>query len=400
MEVVISDSADDGKRANGSGSDGGGSDGGGSDGGGSDGGGSDDSGSAAAARRTASSEKRTAVSSGVKKRAQPAPPVGIRTGKRRMQVSAKQVAKRIKEHPDVLAADAGRLWCRLCKTELAEDKTSVDRHIAITKHISAAEKDAAKVALGKTRSRLLSEYFAETNAKGASLTDAQQLFRVDTLRMLLISAIPLHKLEGPLRGALERGGHSLTNSSHMAELLPFVLREEMATLRQEIAGRKLSVIFDGTTRVLVTLLMTTLAVKADDVIQFQIDRWWSEFEVLMQVLTLEQQWEAASRGSAIAAFLQSAAVKLPKNDTVTKSLIPKWRITANQRAITFELVCLQAAAKPFVQATYLLEGDGPLAMITYDLIQGLDSARRDLLPNMLFPAVQQLAANATILCSG
>eukprot|EP00611_Tribonema_gayanum_P022155 TRINITY_DN4396_c0_g1_i1.p1 TRINITY_DN4396_c0_g1~~TRINITY_DN4396_c0_g1_i1.p1 ORF type:complete len:421 (+),score=100.00 TRINITY_DN4396_c0_g1_i1:497-1759(+) len=382
----------------------------------------------------------------------------------------------------------GRLCCRLCRTELAEDKTSVTRHINTAKHVNAAEKAAKQTVDEQARARVLSEYFAQSNAKGASLTDAQQLFRVEILRAQLISAIPLAKLDEPMRGVLERGGHSLTSATHMAQLLPFVLQEEMALIKEEIARSQLSVTFDGTTRgaevlavvlrfvdehmtiqqrlvhmghyarafdnrqlagALVTLLMTTLAVKQDNVIQFQIDRsetglvavdtlqniyhsasagaclahtldhcgehvllptaqtfcsslsalmskslvakqlwltvtgtmlrsksktrWWSEFEVLMQVLAAEQQWEAASKGSAIETFLEKAAAKVNKNNTITKSLVPKWQIKANRRAILFELVCLQAAAKPFVQATYLLEGDGPLAMITYDVIRGLET---------------------------
>ena len=42
---------------------------------------------------------------------------------------------------------------------------------------------------------------------------------------------------------------SLTPCSHMLDLVPFVLHEENATIKNEINSRYVSLIFDGTTHI-------------------------------------------------------------------------------------------------------------------------------------------------------
>ena len=61
------------------------------------------------------------------------------------------------------------------------------------------------------------------------------------------------KMIDSFRDLLEDHGYSLTSSSNLRQLLPFILQEEMTRLKTEIDGEPVSVVFDGTTHVGVLL---------------------------------------------------------------------------------------------------------------------------------------------------
>lgn len=108
-------------------------------------------------------------------------------------------------------------------------------------------------------------------------------------------------------------------------------------------------------------------------------RWWSEFEtsVLMH--------EALPRFTE---WLQHP--KLNDNKTVQK-LKSLWQ-PVFQTVVDYELTVMKATAEPFVKATYRLEGDqSSNAFVAYDIIEGLSAIQATQLPNMDFPAVQDLA---------
>lgn len=154
---------------------------------------------------------------------------------------------RVKEHPEELMMDAGVLFCKMCRHEVHEHKSRCDRHLASAKHVRYLAGCEARGKIDALRKLTISQHFEATNAKGSTLSEAHTLFRVNTLRTLLRAGIPLNKLDGPLRTALEHNNFSLTSASHMAELLPVVTKEEMSTLRGEVKDQLVSVIFDGTT---------------------------------------------------------------------------------------------------------------------------------------------------------
>ena len=52
-----------------------------------------------------------------------------------------------------------------------------------------------------------------------------------------------------LRGLLQRGGFSLSNSTHLRQLILFILNEELDRQREQLSGKHISIIFDGTTHV-------------------------------------------------------------------------------------------------------------------------------------------------------
>ena len=51
-----------------------------------------------------------------------------------------------------------------------------------------------------------------------------------------------------LRGILEENALRLTDTRHMLDLVPFILEEERSRIKEEIQGKFLSLVFDGTSR--------------------------------------------------------------------------------------------------------------------------------------------------------
>ena len=67
------------------------------------------------------------------------------------------------------------------------------------------------------------------------------------LRTSWEQAIPLVKVDD-LRASLEENQLKLTHSSHLANYIPLLLKQEKETLKNEIQGVPVSVVFNGTTR--------------------------------------------------------------------------------------------------------------------------------------------------------
>ena len=66
---------------------------------------------------------------------------------------------------------------------------------------------------------------------------------------LMKAGIPIGKLDcAELRALFEENGYRLTDSRHLLDLVPFILKQEKDILRSEVKG-KLSTVFDGTSRI-------------------------------------------------------------------------------------------------------------------------------------------------------
>lgn len=82
--------------------------------------------------------------------------------------------------------------------------------------------------------------------EGETLPINQQVYRVKVLTAFLGAAVPLNKLDC-LKQLFEENGLCLTDRSHLANLIPFVLEEKRAHIKEEMKGKQVSVILDGTT---------------------------------------------------------------------------------------------------------------------------------------------------------
>ena len=64
------------------------------------------------------------------------------------------------------------------------------------------------------------------------------------VQTFLQAGVPLSKL-GIFRELLEENGFRLSDRRFMFDVVPFILKEEEACLKQELQGKQVGVIFDG-----------------------------------------------------------------------------------------------------------------------------------------------------------
>lgn len=92
------------------------------------------------------------------------------------------------------------------------------------------------------------KYFDSTRAVGETLDDETMAFRISNMEMMLMSGIPLAKLDS-MRPTLEKHGkQKLTSSSNMRQLIPPMLQRELDCIMAECLGRDVVIIFDGTSK--------------------------------------------------------------------------------------------------------------------------------------------------------
>ncbi len=87
----------------------------------------------------------------------------------------------------------------------------------------------------------------KNHSLGQTLPEAQRVFRVRVVKTFLKAGVPLHKLED-YREILEQHAYKLADKRGMNDLIPFVLEDEQSTIKAEISGKRISIIFDGITR--------------------------------------------------------------------------------------------------------------------------------------------------------
>ena len=75
------------------------------------------------------------------------------------------------------------------------------------------------------------------------MSKEERVYRVRVVDSFLKARIPLSEVDN-LRNLLE-GGLRLSHSSHLANFIPLLLKQEMEKLRAEVQGTVVSAIFDG-----------------------------------------------------------------------------------------------------------------------------------------------------------
>eukprot|EP00117_Sycon_ciliatum_P040399 scpid110253/ scgid29689/ len=80
----------------------------------------------------------------------------------------------------------------------------------------------------------------------------------------MMAGIPIAKLD-TLRPLLESHGECLTSSQHLSDLIPVLHEREVNHVKSAIAGKHISIIFDGTTKVCeaMVILVIVRVVNAD-----------------------------------------------------------------------------------------------------------------------------------------
>ena len=149
---------------------------------------------------------------------------------------------------DSLCVSAGKLFCRACQEELSVKKSVVKNHIESTKHRVSKSRLKEREKRDSDIVDSLQKYSKEVHPKGETLSDNTRVYRVKIVRAFLKAGIPLQKIDS-FREILEESAFSLTGSQHMRQLIPFIRSEEQRQTQEEIKGKEVSVIFDGTTHV-------------------------------------------------------------------------------------------------------------------------------------------------------
>ena len=98
------------------------------------------------------------------------------------------------------------------------------------------------------------------------------------------------------------------------------------------------------------------------VLSYSPTRWWSRWELMKQLLELYGDLETFLRRHDNLAPATRNKLLQHLDDPTKKALLQ------------FELAVIVDAGMPFVQATYKLEGDGPLALECYEVISSLTTA--------------------------
>ena len=217
------------------------------------------------------------------------PPVGKRRsqGKSASDPKGIEPGKRVKEFPnEQLKVSGGKLFCSACREELGLKSSTIQNHIRSQKHASSKKKLELKEAREQDIAVALSKHNEKEHLRGETLPEQQQVYRVKVVTAFLRAGIPLSKLDS-FRDLLEENAYRLTDRRHMFDLVPFVLKREEEQICKEIAGKHLSVVFDGTSR-----LGEAMAI----LVRFVSEEWKLEQRLLrMQMLTKSMTGEEVAR---------------------------------------------------------------------------------------------------------
>ena len=157
---------------------------------------------------------------------------------------------RVKEFPNealVVSPGNRRLFFNACRETLSVKRSTVADHIKSSKHKASKKKLRSKEAKQQDIAIALTKYDQSVHPVGENLTSEQRVYRIKVATAFLRAGIPLAKLVH-FRDILEENALRLTDSSHMLDLIPFILEQEKSKIKDEIKGKFISIIFDGTSR--------------------------------------------------------------------------------------------------------------------------------------------------------
>ena len=191
--------------------------------------------------------------------------------------------QRVREFPkEELTQSAGKLFCNACREELSLKLSILKLHIALSKHAAGRQALAKRESRERDIAKALQAYDKQENPSGHTLPEAQRVYCIKVVTTFLKAGVPLNKLNH-FRDLLEERAYKLADLRGMHDLIPFVANDEQKRIRQEIGGKDVSVIFDGTTR-----LGEALAVIAWFVDDWEIVQRLVRVQLLVKSMTGEE----------------------------------------------------------------------------------------------------------------
>ena len=168
-------------------------------------------------------------------------------GERKTKESTVPIAQRLREFPNqsLMEDVAHKLFCQCCKRTIRNDKGTIKTHVSGSTHAKLYKLWLSKHETDANVKEFLFEYFQKHPAETmASLPSDVLLFRFNVMETILAACLPPQTLD-ILSGLLKE---SVPDASNMKQFVPKVEAFEFDRVRNEIRGQKVTVIFDGTTR--------------------------------------------------------------------------------------------------------------------------------------------------------
>ena len=152
--------------------------------------------------------------------------------------------QRVSEHPDeYLTVSNKRLFCRACREELSLVSSVINNHLKSGKHKEWVARNREETDIVEA----LVSSDKNVHPVGETLPQDQRVYRIKVFKAFLQAGVPLSKLAS-FRDILEENAFRLSDRSHMSDAIPFIASQEQANIKDELHGKDISIIFDGTTR--------------------------------------------------------------------------------------------------------------------------------------------------------
>ena len=199
--------------------------------------------------------------------------------------------QRISEFPDeTLVVSSGKLYCQACSTIISKKKSIVNNHIVTQRHkemkLARSQQLERQLLLMQSFETYRKRNVSILSGTGltAAVSDEVTVQCIQTVTTFLRAGVPLAKVK-LLRPLIENNNFRLTDSTHLAQYIPFVLETEKERIGKEIKEAEfVSTIFDGSTRQGEALAVLIRFVSPE----FEIKQFLGRFHVLSKSLTGEQ----------------------------------------------------------------------------------------------------------------
>ena len=143
--------------------------------------------------------------------------------------------------------ERGELFCEACRCEVGVKESLVKQHISSKRHVKGKKRRQSESVRQISVYEAMKAYEQRVHPKGETLPQSEKVWRINVVTPFLRAGVPLLKID-PLRTLLEMHAPRLASSRHLSDLIPFIQEQERASLKKDLAGHDVSVIFDGCTR--------------------------------------------------------------------------------------------------------------------------------------------------------
>lgn len=152
------------------------------------------------------------------------------------------------EHPgECLTISNKHLFCRACREELSLVSSVISNHLKSAKHQTGKQRLAKKEKEESDIAEALVSSDKESHPVGETLPPDQRVYRIKVVMAFLRAGVPLSKMIS-FRELLEENAFRLSDRRHMSDVIPFISAQEREKIKEELCGKDISVIFDGTTQ--------------------------------------------------------------------------------------------------------------------------------------------------------